>query len=110
MKPVAMKARQRMTVEGDLTVSIGAAGVADLYAAAVEFEPDDASPLNGLPDNERVSVITTAGAVRRLQSAIDKMRFVEDELRAMTERNRRTIERLETKNQRGNSCPKNPIG
>jgi len=55
---------------------VSIAGVAELYAAACAFEPADPKALEGMGDMARVSCMTTAGSVRRLCEALEKLRAV----------------------------------
>lgn len=55
-------------------IEVSLAGVAELYAAALAFEPADPNALAGLGDMNRVSLVTTAGAARRLVDALALIR------------------------------------
>lgn len=55
-------------------MQVNVAGVAELFAAALAFEPADPKCVDGLGDMARVSVVTTAGSVRRLLDALALIR------------------------------------
>jgi hypothetical protein len=59
---------------GPVTVHASIGGIAELYAAASAFEPADAGAIKGRGDEERLSMVTTVGAVRRLMAALGKAR------------------------------------
>ena len=60
------------STSGQTTVNLSVAGVADLYEAAAAMVPGDTKPLAGLGDMERVNIVTTVGAMRRLIAAVGK--------------------------------------
>jgi len=55
-------------------IQVHLAGIAELFAAAQEFEPSNMAPLEGLSDLTRINMVTSAGAIRRLVHALAVIR------------------------------------